>query len=947
MKKILATLLLLALPALVLASDLDFAYRIPAELQITEAQALGDLTWQQGSTPLIQAEVLRRGKPVTADALTTVRMIIGPSATSTYYAVTEQSTTTGTSYYVQWPTVGTNTVGTNTTPQAWWYTIYFERNGHRYWTGNGDLYIERTTSTDADGLVWQTMISTTNEALWKAASNMVVYTSDARLTNSRTPIAHNQAWSTITSTPTTLTGYGISDAVTNTDARLTDARTPTAHNQNWNTITSTPDSVSGYGITNPIIYEGDSRLADNRDPNPHDQAWSTITGTPTTVAGYGITDGATGMPVYAETDPAWAGKSNSVAYTNDSRLTDARAPLAHDQGWTTITGTPDNIAAYGITNDIIFEGDIRLTDSRAPTAHDQDWNTITGAPVTIGGYGITDAWTKTESDLRFGTTGSVAELTADLASHKTNVDVHAIAAITGLQGELDGKSSTGHVHTIDGVTGLQTALDGKATTGDMAQAQADIGDLQGATGVLNVAVGNLQGLTNSVIYTNDVSVTNSRDPNVHNQSLASITNAGTMAGASTGDYYLASNPSNYVDVSVTNGVNARVDTITNGNVQGATAYGWGNHATNNYATGTPVYVETDSIATNQIAIASNALSGRIDGLTNGAALGGTALQPGAAGTWTNLSEYNNDLEVMSTNLSDYNNDTLFVTISVTNDLNARVDGLTNIYAPTGTVGAISVDVDALKGQTSGWVTVDVTNAVNTRIDSLTNGAALGVTALQPAVTSTWGFVDASVTNSLNAVVETKASTNDLTAHTTNTANPHAVTAAQVGAVATNDERYLAALTNETYTGTLTNIVVNNVTGTVATGVASVTITASQTGSATTQDMVAAQGRLAALEVPYQPYSTNLAAVNGTCTITYACGSLVKIEASAPVTLTFDNAAYPTSGVSRVGVEIITTTSVAFATATITNATAPTISATKWNSLFFRRTANEDLWKGRQ
>ena len=34
---------------------------------------------------------------------------------------------------------------------------------------------------------------------------------DARLSDARTPLAHNQAWSTITATPTTLAGYGITD----------------------------------------------------------------------------------------------------------------------------------------------------------------------------------------------------------------------------------------------------------------------------------------------------------------------------------------------------------------------------------------------------------------------------------------------------------------------------------------------------------------------------------------------------------------------------------------------------------------------------------------------------------------------------------------------------------------------------------------------------------------
>ncbi len=61
--------------------------------------------------------------------------------------------------------------------------------------------------------------------------------------------SHTQAWSTITATPTTLSGYGITDAVSSSDARLTDARTPLAHNQAWSTITSTPTTLAGYGIT--------------------------------------------------------------------------------------------------------------------------------------------------------------------------------------------------------------------------------------------------------------------------------------------------------------------------------------------------------------------------------------------------------------------------------------------------------------------------------------------------------------------------------------------------------------------------------------------------------------------------------------------------------------------------------------------------------------------------
>jgi hypothetical protein len=53
----------------------------------------------------------------------------------------------------------------------------------------------------------------------------------------------------VSSKPTTLSGYGITDAVGTSDARLSDARTPTAHNQAFSTITGTPTTLGGYGIT--------------------------------------------------------------------------------------------------------------------------------------------------------------------------------------------------------------------------------------------------------------------------------------------------------------------------------------------------------------------------------------------------------------------------------------------------------------------------------------------------------------------------------------------------------------------------------------------------------------------------------------------------------------------------------------------------------------------------
>lgn len=59
----------------------------------------------------------------------------------------------------------------------------------------------------------------------------------------------------------------------------------------WSTITGTPTSLSGYGITDPVV------LTSGAYSNPSwitSLAWSKLTSTPTTLAGYGITNAAVG-----------------------------------------------------------------------------------------------------------------------------------------------------------------------------------------------------------------------------------------------------------------------------------------------------------------------------------------------------------------------------------------------------------------------------------------------------------------------------------------------------------------------------------------------------------------------------------------------------------------------------------------------------------------------------
>jgi len=202
---------------------------------------------------------------------------------------------------------------------------------------------------------------------------------------------------------------------------------------------------------------------------------------------------------------------------------------------------------------------------------------------------------------------------------------------------------------------------------------------------------------------------------------------------------------------------------------------------------------------------------------------------------------------------------------------------------------------------------------------------------------------------------------NLASHIDDTANPHTVTPGQIGALAgssnlsdvadaavarsnlaaaaQSDLEAIISPTNQIITVDGTAYTITNSPATAADVLTF--------DPATTTACFAAQGGYDDT-IPYQAFTSILTPDDGgTCTVTYASGSLVSIVATNAITITFDNTNYPTNGVNRVGIELwADTNSIAFATATITNATAPTIYTNKPTSLFFRRTTT-NLWYGRQ
>ena len=130
------------------APILDFAVRVGCDFQQPE-KGLMDLHVLQGSTPLILAMPKSGNTSLTPDTDTSVRMIIGPSETGSIYAARTNYAIAGGGYSIDWPTIGTNSSG-----QAWFYTLLFDREGKTYWSGTGALYIDESAYTGPDGFDW-------------------------------------------------------------------------------------------------------------------------------------------------------------------------------------------------------------------------------------------------------------------------------------------------------------------------------------------------------------------------------------------------------------------------------------------------------------------------------------------------------------------------------------------------------------------------------------------------------------------------------------------------------------------------------------------------------------------------------------------------------------------------------------------------------------------------
>lgn len=196
---------------------------------------------------------------------------------------------------------------------------------------------------------------------------------------------HSHAFSAITSRPTTVSGYGITDTHTKTEVN--------------NLLSGKSDNSHTHDDRYYTESEIDTKMSGKSDTS-HVHTFASLTTKPTTVSGYGITDTLT----TAQTNTLLAGKSDT----------------SHVHTFATITAKPTTVSGYGITDTHTKTEVTTLLAGKSDTTHVHTFASLTSKPTTISGYSISDAYTKTEVDTRIAGLVNSAPTTLDTLKELAN-----------------------------------------------------------------------------------------------------------------------------------------------------------------------------------------------------------------------------------------------------------------------------------------------------------------------------------------------------------------------------------------------------------------------------------------------------------------------------------------------------------------------------------------------
>jgi len=273
--------------------------------------------------------------------------------------------------------------------------------------------------------------------------------------------------------------------VRTTDARLSDARTPLSHNHNISDVSGLQTAL-------------DSKQASgNYAASSHTHAISSVSGLQSAL------DGKQPSGSYAALSHTHT--SSNITDFNSSvsgLVSGIYAPLSSP----TLTGVPlTPTASSGTnTNQIASTSFVRNEISNLVASAPSTLDTLNELATALGNdpnfaTTVTNSLANKAALAGASFTGAIASPSGSFTSSLkvNNIDVslnghgHSVSDISGLQTSLDGKQPSGsyaslsHTHSIANVSGLQTALDGKQPSGSYAALShnhviADVSGLQTA-----------------------------------------------------------------------------------------------------------------------------------------------------------------------------------------------------------------------------------------------------------------------------------------------------------------------------------------------------------------------------------------------------------------------------------------------------------------------------------
>ena len=284
-------------------------------------------------------------------------------------------------------------------------------------------------------------------------------------------------WDDVSNTPTTLAGYGITDAYTETES---DARF-----LGINATAVNSDKVDGYHVQVDGTGTDPNTIYLKTTGGTVSVDWVDVSGTPTTIAGYGIIDAYTTDEVDDLIIALNNAKANVATTLAGYGITDAYTKIESDARFLGISATAvnsDKVDGYHVQVDGSGTDPNTIYFKTTGGGIGVDWDDISNTPTTLAGYGISDAYTIDEVDdlvvaLNNELNGKVG-LTGDQTISGTKTFSSTITgSITGNAGTVTNGVYTNGDQTIGGTktftNTISGSIDGNSNTVDGYHVQVD------------------------------------------------------------------------------------------------------------------------------------------------------------------------------------------------------------------------------------------------------------------------------------------------------------------------------------------------------------------------------------------------------------------------------------------------------------------------------------------